>query len=241
MPTLTRTARLTGLAYLGLAISGLLGFLLVRQQLYVPGDAAATTANLVANEALARFGVAVDLTVVLTQALAALLFFTLFRGVSAVAAGAIAAFGLVNSVIILIAAAFSATALDVALGGTAPAGDRAATAQLLYELTDASWNLGGLFFGLWLIPMGWSAWRSGYLPRALGWVLIVGGVGYVLSTYVIYLAPDLAESSYALTVPATVGELWMVGHLLWKGVRPAGSVGPHASSTRPMTMTPSGS
>jgi len=220
MTTLKSTARLTGLAYLGLAISGMVGFLLVRQQLYVPGDAATTTANLVGNEALARLGIAIDLTVVLTQALAALWFFKLFRRVDAFAAGAIAAFGLVNAVVILVAAVFSATALDVALGGTAPAGDRAATAQLLYELTGASWNLGGMFFGLWLIPMGWLAWRSGYMPRPLGWVLIVGGVGYVLSTYVIYLAPDLAESSYALTVPATVGELWMVGHLLWKGARP---------------------
>jgi len=228
MTTLKSTARLTGLAYLGLAISGMVGFLLVRQQLYVPGDAATTTANLVGNEALARLGIAIDLTVVLTQALAALWFFKLFRRVDAFAAGAIAAFGLVNAVVILVAAVFSATALDVALGGTAPAGDRAATAQLLYELTGASWNLGGMFFGLWLIPMGWLAWRSGYMPRPLGWVLIVGGVGYVLSTYVIYLAPDFAESSYVLTVPATVGELWMVGHLLWKGVRPGVA---HAAGT----------
>ena len=224
MTTLKSTARLTGLAYLGLAISGMVGFLLVRQQLYVPGDAATTTANLVGNEALARLGIAIDLTVVLTQALAALLFFKLFRRVDAFAAGAIAAFGLVNAVVILVAAVFSATALEVALGGTAPAGDRAATAQLLYELTDASWNLGGMFFGLWLIPMGWLAWRSGYMPRLLGWVLIVGGVGYVLSTYVVYLAPGLAGSSYALTVPASVGEFWMVGYLLWKGVGPGAAV-----------------
>lgn len=233
MTTLKSTARLTGLAYLGLAISGTLAFLLVRQQLYVPDDAAATTANLVGHEALARFGIAVDLTVVLTQALAALWFFKLFRRVDAFAAGAIAAFGLVNAVVILVATVFSATALDVALGGTAPDGDRAATAQLLYELTGAAWSLGGMFFGLWLIPMGWLTWRSAYMPRTLGWVLIVGGVGYVLSTYVIYLAPGLAGSSYALTVPATVGELWMVGHLLWKGVRPEAAMQGEAETPSP--------
>lgn len=224
MPTVQRTARLTGLAYLGLAISGLLGYLLVRQQLYVPGDEAATTANLVGNEALARFGVAVDLTVVLTQALAALAFFRLFRPFDALAAGAIAAFGLVNAVVILIGAVFSGTALEVALDGTAPAGDQTATAQLLYELSEASWSLGGLFFGLWLIPMGWLAWRSGYLPRLLGWVLVVGGVGYVLSTYVAYLAPNLSGAANVFTIPATVGEVWMVGYLLWKGVGPGAAV-----------------
>jgi Domain of unknown function (DUF4386) len=224
MTTLKSTARLTGLAYLGLAISGMLGYLLVRGQLYVPGDAAATTANLVQHEALARFGVTVDVTVVLTQALAALWFFRLFRHVQAFAAGAIAAFGLVNAVIILVAAVFSATALDVALAHAASGGDRAATAQLLYELSSAAWNLGGLYFGLWLIPMGWLAWRSGYMPRLLGWVLVAGGVGYIVSTYVVYLAPGLAGSSYALTVPASVGEFWMVGYLLWKGVGPGAAM-----------------
>jgi len=225
MNALQRTARLTGLAYLGLAVSGMLGFLLVRQRLFVPGDAAATTANLVADETLARLGTAVDLTVVLTQALAAVLFARLFRRVDALAAGSIAAFGLVNAVVILVAAAFSATALDVALEGPAPGADSPATAQLLYELTDITWALGGLFFGLWLVPMGWLALRSGYFPRALGWVLVAGGVGYVLSTYVVAVAPDLADASYALTLPATVGELWMVGHLLWRGVRPTAAGG----------------
>lgn len=224
MTTLKSTARLTGLAYLGLAVFGMLGFLLIRQQLYVPGDAAATTANLVEHEALARFGIAVDLTGVLTQALAALWFFKLFRRVNSFAAGAIGAFGLVNAVILLLAVVFSAIALDVALADAASPGDRAATAQLLYELNGAAWKVGGLFFGLWLIPMGWLAWRSGYMPRLLGWVLVVGGVGYVLSTYVVYLAPGLSGSSSALTVPASVGEFWMVGYLLWKGVGPGAAV-----------------
>ena len=217
MTTVKSTARLTGLAYLGLAIAGMLGFLLVRGQLYVPGDAAATTANLVEHEALARFGIAADLTVVLTQALAALWFFKLFRRVDAFAAGALAAFGLVNAVIVLVATVFSASALDVALADSAPGSAGSATAQLLYELSGAAWTVGGLFFGLWLIPMGWLVWRSGSMPRALGWFLVVGGVGYIVSTYVAYVAPGVAASS-ALTVPASVGEFWMIGYLLWKGV-----------------------
>ena len=223
MTTVKGTARLTGVAYLGLAVCGLLGLLLVRGQLVVPGDAAATTANLVEHETLARLGIALDLGSVLTQALVALLFFRLFRRVNSFAAGAIAAFGLVNAVLILVAVAFSATGLNVALGAAAAPGDRAATALLLYQLSGATWDVGGLFFGLWLIPMGWLAWRSGSMPRPLGWVLIAGGVGYILSTYVLYLAPGFAGSS-ALTVPATVGELLMVGYLLWTGVRPAAAI-----------------
>src|ERR687891_2683456 len=119
MTTTKKTARLAGIAYLGLGISGALGFLLIRSQLFEPGDAAATSMNLIEHEGLARLGIAADLTVVLTQSLAALYFFKLFRDVNTFAAGSLAAFGFMNSVAILVATAFSATALQVALSGAA--------------------------------------------------------------------------------------------------------------------------
>ncbi|MEU7876125.1 DUF4386 domain-containing protein [Dactylosporangium sp. NPDC049140] len=215
MTDVKHTARITGLAYLGLAVSGILGFLVVRSQLYVPGDAARTAANLVAHEGLARFGIVADAVTVLTQAVTAVWFWRLFRPVHPVAAGSIAAFGLVNSVTILVGTMFSATALDVAVRAAPASADQA---LLLYDLNAAGTSLGGLFFGLWLLPMGWLAGRSGYMPRPLGWLLVGGGVGYVLSVVVAFLAPDSSGLAYALTVPATVGELWMVGHLLVTGV-----------------------
>ena len=86
-PALVRTARETGLAYLGLAVTGLLGFLLIRSQLFVADDPQATLANLTEHETLARLGVALELGVVLTQALVAVWFYRLFRSVSSVAAG----------------------------------------------------------------------------------------------------------------------------------------------------------
>jgi len=219
MTNVKSTARATGLAYAGLAVSGLLGYLLIRSQLYVKGDAATTATNLVTHEGLARFGVAVDLAAVLTQALTALWFHQLFRVARPFAAGAIAAFGLVNSVIMLVGTVFSATALDVALGGAAQGtGNRAATALLMYDLSDTAWRTGALFFGLWLIPMGWCALQSMFMPRPLGWTLIGGGVGYIVSGFVDFLTGNPSTVVYALTVPATVGEFWMVGYLLMKGL-----------------------
>jgi hypothetical protein len=210
-----RSARLASLAYLGLAISGIVGFLLIRPQLYVPDDATRTAANLVAHEGLARLGIAADLVAVLTQALAAVGFFLVFRRVNPVGAASITAFGLVNSVVVLVATAFSATALQVALrGGPTSANE----ALMLYDLNAATWTAGGLFFGLWLIPMGWLTLRSGSMPRVLGWILVVGGVGYILSTFVSFLAPDASGLAGALPLLATVGEVWMVGYLLIKGM-----------------------
>ncbi|MEV4508620.1 DUF4386 domain-containing protein [Dactylosporangium sp. NPDC049525] len=216
MHPLVRTARITGLLYLGLAVAGGLGFLLVRSRLFVDGDPAATLANLVEHESLARVGVALELLTVITQALAAVWFYRLFRTVDQVAAGSIAAFGLINAVVILVSAALLGTAVDVAAD---PFGDAAAGAQLLYLVNGALWSVGGIFFGLWLMPMGWCVLRSGWMPRVLGWILIAGGVGYVLGTFVTYLAPGLAGVADVFVFPATVGELWMVGYLLARGVR----------------------
>jgi len=156
MATRISTARWTGVFSLVLAVAGLVGFLVVRGELYVANDTSATLANLIDQVDLARLGIAADLTIILSQALVAIWFFKLFRSENSFAAGSIAAFGLVNASAIVVATAFSATALvvagDVAL---APGGDQASTVQLLYELNGAVWDIGGMFFGLWLIPMGY--------------------------------------------------------------------------------------
>ncbi|MFC0530555.1 DUF4386 domain-containing protein [Phytohabitans kaempferiae] len=56
-------------------------------------------------------------------------------------------------------------------------------------------------------------------PRTLGWILVVGGVRYVLSSFVLYLARDAQVLFDAMAYPASVGEPWMVGYLLIRGVR----------------------
>lgn len=234
MSTRVSIARWTGVFYLLLALAGLVGFLFVRGELYVADDAADTLANLVDRVSLARLGLAADLTVVLAQALAAVWFFKLFREEDDFAAGAIAAFGLVNAAAILVATAFSATALVVAGDATlAAGGDQAATVQILYELNGAAWDIGGLFFGLWLFPMGYVVVKSRLMPAALGWVLMAGAVTYVVDTYLTQIAPDAPAVIDGLLVGvASVGEFWMIGYLLILGVRAShrpsasGDVGP---------------
>jgi Domain of unknown function (DUF4386) len=79
--------------------------------------------------------------------------------------------------------------------------------------------VGSIFFGLWLIPMGWLVLRSGWMPRALGWTLIAGGVGYVLSAFVSQVLPGSGGVANVMTVPATIGEFWIIGYLIVFGVR----------------------
>lgn len=222
MNNLKNTARIAGLWYLGLAITGAIGFLVIRPAIYVSGDPAATASNLASNPSLAHLGIALELGAVIAQALAALWFYRLFREFSQFAAGSLAAFGFVNAVALLASAAFLATALAVSSDASlAPGGDVAATIQLLYVLSAGFWSVGAVFFGLWLIPMGHVAAASGRMPKALGWTLIAGGVGYVISALLSNgIVGTPAWLANGLTMPATVGEVWMLGYLLSVGIRP---------------------
>ncbi|HMO10213.1 MAG TPA: DUF4386 family protein, partial [Actinotalea sp.] len=74
------------------------------------------------------------------------------------------------------------------------------------------------------IPMGHAARTSGRMPAVLGWLLVGGGAGYVLSAFVdLGVAGAPAWLVDGLTLPATVGEFWMIGYLLAVGVRRTGA------------------
>lgn len=206
------TAQTTGLLYLGVAVTGVLAFLFASSQLYVDGNGAETAANVVSREGLARFGLAAELALVVFQALAAVWFYKLFAKADQFHARLIAIFGMVNAIAILIASAAWYGALQSALAG------QASQTQLLFDLHNNIWSVSALFFGLWLIPMGYAA-KAAKLPVALAWILILGGAGYVLSAFTQVLLPTMTGLTSALPMLATVGEFWMIGYLLFKPVK----------------------
>jgi hypothetical protein len=78
----------------------------------------------------------------------------------------------------------------------------------------------GIFFGLWLLPMGYLAYTSGYFPRSLGVLLMVGCFSYLVDLVAKFLFPGAGGTlSPFVLLPAIVAEFWMVGYLLFKGVR----------------------
>jgi hypothetical protein len=195
---------------------------LVRPQIYVPDEPSSTLANLTNQETLARIGLVLELLLVVTQAVAAVWFYKLFQGINHTAAWAVAAFGLMNAAAIMGSVVFLATALGVAGSPSLVQGlDPAGTVQMMYELSANSWGVGGLFFGLWLIPMGFIAATSGRMPKWLGRILVIGGFAYVLGTFVQYGADAPVALTDGLAYLATIGEAWMIGYLLIVGIRSA--------------------
>lgn len=210
------TSRVTGLFYLGLAISGVIGFLLAGQQIYDAGDVGATMTRLVENQGLARLSLVGELGVVAFQVLAALWFFKLWRSVDSFAAGALAGFGLLGAAAVMVGLIFSTQALSLAIDPVAATtAQQSSMIQVMAGLRETAWQVGNLFFGLWLIPMGYLVLVD-RMPRVLGWILVAGGIGYVL-TAVISLGMAVPPAGIIEGLPylATIGEFWIIGYLLW--------------------------
>jgi hypothetical protein len=212
---LVKTARITGIWYLLLAITGVLGFIVFHPKIYVT-DPATTLENLTSKEMIARTRLVFELLIVVSQALAAAWFYKLFKEINSWAASILGVWGLTNSVIIMMSAISMGVALDVA-GSVQPVEVKVSLIQLLSSFSTHAWGVGSLFFGLWLIPMGYIILTSNRMPRGLGFTLIAGGVGYLLSAFLKYAG--IGTLVDVLTIPASIGEFWIVGYLLIFGIR----------------------
>ena len=215
---LVGTARIAGVWYLVLAIAGVVGFLVLHPQIYVSGDLPQTVANLSEHETIARLRLLLEFAIVISQALAAVYFFKLFKDIDHVASWALAAWGTMNAGVIMISAIAMGGAINVA-NSTLIMSDKLMMIQIFDQFIKNAWGVGSLFFGLWLIPMGYIVASSQRMPVWLGRTLILGGVGYIASAFLSYAGFRFSWVDM-LTIPATIGEFWMIGYLLVFGIRP---------------------
>lgn len=212
------TARVTGLWYLMLAITGMLGFLIIDPKIFIAGNPEQTLYNLINNEAIARFRLILELLIVISQALTAVWFYKLFMSVNKWAAWTLGIWGMVNAVAIMLSAVTIAVSITIAGSESLAFDEQTLLIELLRGLGANAWGVGSIFFGLWLLPMGYIVTSTKRMPLWLGRMLIIGGTGYLLSTLLNYSGIDLPYIGL-LTLPATIGEFWMIGYLLSFGIR----------------------
>lgn len=215
---ITKTARTTGIWYLMMAISGILGFMVFHSQIFVSGNPEQTFSNLIELESTARIRLLLEFAIVISQALTAVWFYKLFKDNYEWEAWTLAIWGMVNAVAIMISAISIASAIGIA-NSDITMENKVLLIQVFQNIISNAWGIGGLFFGLWLIPMGYIVVKSKRMPIWLGRVIILGGVGYLISTVIRYAGINLSFNRF-LMLPATIGEFWMIGYLLIFGIRP---------------------
>lgn len=214
--TLARTA---GIAYLLVCILGGWAHLSVRAGIHVPGDAVTSAQNLTADATMFRLALVADVAMATAFVAVGVLLFRLLRHVNRSAAGAMVVFVAVGAGMILTNLLFHQAALLVATDTTYAALRSDELVLFLLDLHQVGYSLATIFFGLWLLPLGYLAYRSGLFPRPLSVLVAVAGGSMIVETLAVFLFPDLPAVVHTiLTAPGFV-ELWLVAYLLIKGVR----------------------
>ena len=225
-----RRARIAGLLYLVVAVFAAFAFNVAAGTVYVPGDAAATAQQLVANGGLVRAGVVADLVQATAWLFTAMAFYLLLRHVDENRARAMVILVAVGAAIVCVNQVFPLAALLVTTEpsyatafGTAGSN---ALALLLLDIRHDGSLVAQVFMGLWLVPLGLLAYASGLFPRALGVALVVGAGGWIAGSLAGLVDPVAGEAfnRSAMMLP-TIAEVWLLGYLLVKGVRSPGAPG----------------
>jgi Domain of unknown function (DUF4386) len=224
MTSKTGLARAAGALYLIVAVCGGFSELYVRSSVVVPGDPAATAAKVSASATLFRIGLATDLMNLTCFLLVAVTLYALLRQVGHEIALAMV---LLTTVSVAIMGVNLLNHLGALLAATDPAfpaafgaEDPAALVMVFLDLHQYGYLIAQVFFGLWLLPLGYLLVRSGYVPRVLGVLVMVASLGYLADLVAILLSPSFESSlSTFVLAPAVVGELSLILWLLVKGVR----------------------
>ena len=212
-------ARMAGGLYLLVAVLGGWAQLVARGAIHVRGDAAATARNIVENEALFRLSITADVVMALVFTALGLTLWRLLSAEGPRSSVAMMIFMAVGSGIVLVNLTFQVGALVVATDA-APGAANDALALLLLDLHQYGYTLCGIFFGLWLLPVGYVAYRSELFPKALGVIVLAAGIIWLVDPVVAFVLPDTPQLVRDLIVaPTAIGEFTLVFYLLIVGVR----------------------
>jgi hypothetical protein len=212
-------ARLAGFWYLFANLFAPLVLVFLPARFIVSGDAAATASNIMASESLFRVGVVLSLFTFIAQIFLALALYQLLKVVNKNMAALMVIFAL-TAVPIAMLNELNNLAVVVLLSGIAylkpfPTDQLQALAYMFLRLHGQGLNIAQIFWGLWLFPMGSLVFKSGFLPRLLGVLLIIAAFGYVIQSFAVFLWPSRQLDLIFVT---GWGELLLLLWLLMRGV-----------------------
>lgn len=229
MTTSMRTqlyARICGVLYLYIIVVGIYAEMFVRARLIVPADAEATAANILANEFLFRLGASGELLQLAFDVAIAVILYALLRPIDRNIALLAAFMRLACDLVLAVASLSQFAALRLYSGGDALTGFQAEQLQslalLALKLHGDAYAVCLVFFGFACIALGYLIYRSTFLPRVIGLLMGVAGIGYLVNSFAQFLVPALAPSLMpGILAPAFVAELSLSLWLIFRGVNVA--------------------
>lgn len=207
-----KLARLSGILYLSLLPLGVFGIIYVPSTLIVPGSITTTISNIIENETLFRGSIISALVVQLVNVILPLILFRLFKHINKFMATLMVVFSLLAVPIAFLNEINHLVVLQLL--------DESKESQhlisVLLNLHEQGIIMAQVFWGLWLFPLGYLVYQSGYLPKFIGILLIIGSAGYVVDSFTLILLPQFKITFSEFTF---LGEVIFPLWLLIKGIK----------------------
>jgi hypothetical protein len=212
-----KTARLAGFLYLVTNLFAPFTLLYIPSRLIVSGNAAATASSIMASESLFRLGIVLNLFTFICQIFLVLALYQLLKVVNKNMASLMVIFSLAAVPVAMLNELNNLAVLLLLSGAdylkVFTTEQLQSLMYLFLRLHTQGLNIAQIFWGLWLFPMGYLVFKSGFLPRILGILLMIGCFGYVIQSFAAFLGYNVSIIFFT-----SWGELLFLLWLLIKGV-----------------------
>ncbi len=211
MYSIQKTAKIAGFLYLSMIPLGIMGLIYIPETVLVSGDILATINNIKENEMLFRWGIVSALLVQLVQIALVLSLYKLLKPVNDFYAKLMVIFALCAVPIAML----NEAAFGVVLFLIHSAEQSPLLIDAFIYLHEYGIFIAQIFWGLWLFPMGYLIYKSNYIPKFIGVLLMIGCFGYFVDSFIFFLYPEFGIMFSAfLFIGEVVLPLWLV----FKGV-----------------------
>ncbi len=216
-----KTARVAGFLWLLMFVFGIIAQI-IRNKLFIASDMGATAHNISANEFLYRIGFVSDLIMMVIFVFLPLVLCKLFSEVNKNLSILMVIFVALGTSINMINLLNEFAALQLLSGSEYLSvftdAQLQAKAMLSYDLYLHGYEIANIFFGLWLVPLGLLVYKSEFLPKVLGILLIIGGSGLLINVFVHFLFPSYLIVNTILLIPQTLAEILFTLWILIRGI-----------------------
>jgi hypothetical protein len=221
--SLKKHARIAGLLYLLMTLTGPFVLLYVPGKLFVPGDATVTVNNIREHQSLFQAYIVVGLISELAFIATVLALYRLLKDVGRELAAIMVILVLIDAPAGFISIGNQIATLAFVRGAeflnAFDAPQRNALAALFINIDKYGVFASELFWGLWLLPLAMLVYRSGFIPRFLGVWLFINGLAYVIISMIGILMPPYLGIVNKITLPVLFGEMAFMLWLLIVGAR----------------------
>jgi hypothetical protein len=216
--------RFAGLLYVLVSIPGIFALIYVPGKLIVDGNATATASNIAAHETLFRLGIAANLISQILFMWVALALYDLLKEVNRRQAALMLTLIVVPVPIVLLNELNAIAALILVRGtdflSIFEKPQRDSLAMLFLNLHSYGFDITAIFWGLWLFPLGLLVYRSGFIPRLLGGLLMLNGFTFPVNSFTSLLLPQYENIVSRWMKPLSFAELLFMFWLLIMGAKP---------------------